>query len=81
MIQEEIRLLSFEKALEELETIVRFLEEGKCPLEEAISSYEKGILLKKHCEEKLQEATLKIDMILKKPDGSLFTEPQSSLTK
>lgn len=81
MISEDIRLLSFEKALEELEAIVRFLEEGKSPLEEAISSYERGIRLKKHCEEKLQEATLKIDIILKKPDGSLSTETQTSLEK
>lgn len=81
MTPQDISLLSFEKALEELESIVRFLEEGKSPLEEAINAYERGILLKKHCEEKLQEATLKVDMILKKPDGSLSTDTYSSSEK
>ncbi len=67
--------LNFEKALVELEEIVRALESGKAPLEESIAAYERGIALKNHCEKKLQEARLKIDKITLSPDGTPRTEP------
>ncbi len=67
--------LSFEKALAELEGIVRDLESGKAPLEESITAYERGISLKNHCEKKLQEARLKIEKISLTPDGKVKTEP------
>ena len=70
-----IENVSFEKALAELEEIVRALESGKAPLEESISSYERGIALKNHCEKKLQEARLKIEKISLSPDGIPRTEP------
>ena len=52
--------LSFEQALTELETIVRGLEAGETELEKSIEAYERGIALKKHCEEKLKSAQAKI---------------------
>jgi len=67
--------LSFEKALGELEEIVRALESGNAPLEESIEQYERGIALKTHCEKKLAEARLKIEKITLSPDGSVKTEP------
>ncbi len=67
--------LSFEKALEELEGIVRSLESGKAPLEESISSYERGVSLKQYCEKKLSEARLKIEKITLSPDGTPKTAP------
>lgn len=66
--------LSFEKALAELEEIVRSLESGKAPLDESIAAYERGIALKTHCERKLQEARLKIEKISLSPDGTAKTE-------
>lgn len=48
----------------ELESVVRQLEGGKIKLEEAVSVYERGILLKKHCEEKLKQAKSKIDKLI-----------------
>jgi exodeoxyribonuclease VII small subunit len=66
---------SFEKALAELEEIVRNLESGKAPLEESIDQYERGIALKNHCEKKLKEAQMKIEKISLSPDGSPRTEP------
>ncbi len=45
-----IEKLSFEEALGELESLVRRLEEGKCPLDEAIKTFERGIGLKNHCD-------------------------------
>lgn len=71
----DIAALSFEDALAELERIVRQLEEGRGKLDDAISSYERGTALKRHCEMKLREAQAKIDRITVSADGSLGTEP------
>lgn len=64
-----VEKLSFESALEELETLVRALESGKAPLDDSINSYERGIALKNHCEKKLAEAQLKIEKISLSSDG------------
>ena len=48
-IPEEISSLSFEKALSQLEDIVRQLEGGEKDLEESLDAYERGALLKAHC--------------------------------
>jgi exodeoxyribonuclease VII small subunit len=58
-----IAAMSFEDALKELEDIVRSLEQGKAKLDDAIAAYERGAQLKKHCEDKLREAKMKIDKI------------------
>ena len=42
--------LPFERAIEELESIVKRLEEGKVPLEESVAIYERGGALKRRCE-------------------------------
>jgi len=65
----EIAKLSFEEAMSELEKLVRQLEEGKSKLDDAISAYERGALLKRHCETKLREAKAKIDRIEIGADG------------
>jgi len=70
-----IEKLSFEEALSELDKIVATLESGKAPLEESISVYERGMMLKKHCEKKLNDAQEKIEKITIQPDGSVKTEP------
>jgi len=71
-----IAAMSFEQALEELEGIVRQLEGGKGRLAEAISSYERGAKLKRHCETKLNEARAKVERISMAADGSLKIDPQ-----
>ena len=70
-----IQKMSFEDALQELETIVRDLESGSGKLDAAIDAYERGAALKKHCEAKLREAQEKIDKISLEADGSVSTEP------
>ena len=67
--------LSFEEALEELRSIVGRLESGEGKLDDAITAYERGALLKRHCEAKLREAQEKIEKISLKADGSVGTEP------
>jgi exodeoxyribonuclease VII small subunit len=59
----DIAALSFEDALNELEKIVRQIEDGRGKLDEAISAYERGVALKRHCESKLKEAQTKIEQI------------------
>lgn len=67
--------LSFEDALAQLEEIVGELETGQGKLDEAIKSYERGALLKRHCEDKLKQAQAKINRIVEAADGALETEP------
>jgi exodeoxyribonuclease VII small subunit len=69
-----IAAMSFEEALAELEKIVRRLEDGKAKLDDAISAYERGARLKRHCEEKLREAKMKIDKIDVGPGGTVKAE-------
>lgn len=71
----DIASLSFEDALAELERIVRQLEEGRGRLDESIGAYERGTLLKQHCEAKLREAQAKVDRITVSSDGVVGTEP------
>ena len=71
----DIKDLSFEDALRELENIVAKLERGDAPLEESIDIYERGALLKKHCEDKLKSAQLKVDKIVLGQNGEIGTEP------
>jgi len=72
-LEKGLEKLNFEKALGELEDIVQRLESGDTSLEGAIEAYERGVLLKKHCESKLRNAQLRVDKIEK--DGTLSAEP------
>lgn len=67
--------LSFEQAMQELEVLVRRLEEGRLPLEEAIRAYERGTLLKNHCEAKLQAAKLRVDQVVPSGNGDVSLAP------
>lgn len=68
---------NFEEALQELEQIVRKLESGDGGLDQAIADYERGALLKAHCESKLREARLRVEKISERA-GGLTTEPLQS---
>ncbi|MBI0082399.1 exodeoxyribonuclease VII small subunit [Commensalibacter sp. M0402] len=71
---DDLSSLSFEDALNELEKIVHNLETGQQKLEEAIVSYERGALLRRYCEKKLNEAEARVKMIVEKDNQSLDTE-------
>ncbi|MGH6967764.1 MAG: exodeoxyribonuclease VII small subunit [Stellaceae bacterium] len=73
----EIAKLSFEDALKELEDIVRRLEAGSAKLDDALVAYERGALLKQHCESKLREAQARVDKIVLGSDGKPATEPMA----
>jgi len=58
-----VETLSFEDALAELEEIVSRLEGGQGSLNDAIEAYERGSILKRHCQAKLEEARLRVERI------------------
>ncbi len=67
--------LTFERALAELEEIVRQLESGDVELERSIEIYERGAALKAHCEKKLRDAQLRVEKIVLGPNGAPASEP------
>ena len=68
-IPNDITKLSFEKALAELEEIVENLENGSIDLEKSIEFYTRGSHLKAHCQQKLNDAVLKLEEIKVSSDG------------
>ena len=71
----DIDALSFEQALAELERIVGQLESGQAPLEQSIALYERGALLKAHCEKRLEAARLRVEKIVVGAGGQVGVEP------
>ena len=65
----DVKKLSFERAIEELESIVKRLEDGKVPLEESVAIYERGEALKRRCEELLRQAEARVDKITTDASG------------
>lgn len=77
-VASDIKAMSFEAALKELEEIVQKLERGQGDLEKAIAAYERGVALKAHCEAKLREAQLKVDKITIDLGGVVRAEPSET---
>jgi exodeoxyribonuclease VII small subunit len=72
----DVKRLPFERAIEELESIVKRLEEGKVPLEESVAIYERGEALKRRCEELLRQAEARVEKITLEAAGKpTGTEP------
>ena len=65
----DVKKMPFERAIEELESIVKRLEEGKVPLEESVAIYERGETLKARCEELLRQAEARVEKITLGADG------------
>jgi len=64
----------FEACLEELEKVVKELENGDLPLERALELFEKGVGLSESCRKQLQDAETRIEALLAK-NGKLVPEP------
>lgn len=62
--------LKFEDALKKLEKIVDELESGNLDLDKALQKFEEGIRLSRFCNEKLEKTEKKVEMLVKKTDGS-----------
>lgn len=65
----------FEKAFNELETIVQRLESEELPLDESLRLFEQGINLSRFCHKRLEEVEKKIELILADAKGQPRTEP------
>ena len=64
----------FEEAMEELEKLVEQMERGELSLEESLKSFERGIKLTRTCQQALQEAEQKVQILLEK-NGQQSLEP------
>ena len=72
----DIGQMPFERAIEELESIVKRLEEGKVPLEESVAIYERGEALKRRCEDLLRQAEARVEKITLDASGKpIGSEP------
>ena len=72
----DVKPLTFEKALAELEQIVQRLERGDVPLEESVAIYERGEALKRRCDELLRQAEARVEKITLDASGKpTGTEP------
>jgi exodeoxyribonuclease VII small subunit len=66
----DIKDMSFERALKELEAIVGRLERGDVELEESIAIYERGEQLRDHCDRLLKQAEAKVEKLTFAADGT-----------
>lgn len=70
MAEKKEKELSFEENLEKLESIVKKLESGEVPLDNAIAEFTEAMKLAKICDEKLKTAEEAITKLVNK-DGSI----------
>ena len=69
---------SFETQLATLERIVRELEHGDLPLEQSLDLFEQGVKLSRECQERLNEAERRIEVLLRGGDGATVAVPFES---
>jgi len=67
--------LTFEQALKRFEEIVEALETEDLDLEKSLQFFEEGVKLYRYCDQQLQAADKRIDIIQPKADGTLAAEP------
>ncbi len=65
----------FEHSLARLEEIVRKLESANLPLDEAMKLFEEGMELSRDCQQQLEQAEARVEILLKKGGGELAAEP------
>ena len=65
----------FETALKKLEEIVRRLEGGSLSLEDSLKAFEEGVKHASFCARKLDEAERRVEVLLKRKDGSFDRQP------
>jgi exodeoxyribonuclease VII small subunit len=66
---------SFEKNLERLDRIVHELEDAELPLEKALELYEEGMKLTATCQQQLEEAEGRVEILRKRAGGKVVAEP------
>lgn len=66
---------TFESSLEELERIVRDLEQGELPLEKSLELFEQGVKLSRECQERLNQAERRIEILMRDNQGRSEARP------
>ena len=66
---------SFEASLEALERIVQELEQGDLPLEKSLELFEQGIGLSRQCQDRLNQAERRIEVLLRDNQGRTMVSP------
>ncbi|PHS68551.1 MAG: exodeoxyribonuclease VII small subunit [Methylophaga sp.] len=66
--------LDYEAAVTELESLVERLEQGDISLEESLKLYESGVLLTRDCQDALQAAEQKVQMLLQQSGQSTLVD-------
>lgn len=66
---------SFETSLEELERIVRELEQGELTLEKSLDLFEQGVKLSRECQERLNQAERRIEILMRDNQGRAVVRP------
>ena len=66
---------SFESSLEQLELIVRELEQGELPLERSLELFEQGVKLSRDCQERLNQAERRIEILMRDTQGRPAVRP------
>ncbi|MBI4855024.1 MAG: exodeoxyribonuclease VII small subunit [Acidobacteria bacterium] len=64
---------TFEGSLAELEKIVTEMETGDLPLQHALELFERGIHLSRYCQQQLNDAERKVELLVKGQDGTILT--------
>jgi exodeoxyribonuclease VII small subunit len=67
--------VKFEEGLKRLEEIVGILDEGQVSLDSALDLFKEGLLLTKDLSKRLDEIEKKVEILIKKEDGSLEKKP------
>ncbi|MDX1755782.1 MAG: exodeoxyribonuclease VII small subunit [Marinobacter sp.] len=68
-------IADFEKALNELESLVKDLEQGELSLEQSLGAFERGVKLTRDCQQALKSAEQRIEQLVQLEDGSLESKP------
>lgn len=66
--------LDFESAIEELEQLVRAMEQGDLSLEQSLKNFERGIELTRSCHQALRDAEQKVQLLTR--EGAVDIKPE-----
>lgn len=70
--------IDFESALRELEELVERMEQGDLSLEQSLKDFERGVALTRTCQQALQQAEQKVQILMRKDEDAELTPFEGS---
>jgi exodeoxyribonuclease VII small subunit len=70
-----IKAKKFEDELKDLEALVNRIDSGELTLEESIEAFERGVVLVKLLNQKLDDVERKVELLTRSAGGDLRTRP------